>query len=381
MSMNIKSIQQWVEKNPFIAYPLIGIIVLGLVGLLVTPGQHPMNQTHVDMPQSNTPIGLGVGGVEEKAYITRLEKSSYEFEDRLKDMQKQYQAMKNIADDLKKKQDEMNKSSKERDRKIEANINDRFQMLQDKINIEHLPATMQPQADIQLAIADIKPIEPDNNGDSVYLPLGSFCKGTLLTGVYATADQNNPLPVLISLDEAFYGPNQTRIPLKGAFVLGKAYGDLVSERALIQIIAISSVLPSGITFENEQNLGYVTDAYGELGVRGQVIRNTGGQLAATFMSGFLSGGSQALADQEVTVRRNEFGDTAREVTGNPAKNAVFEGLAKSAGHLSDYYAKQTENMVPAIHISNGQQVYFIVQKGVTIDGLTRLNLSSRHISD
>jgi hypothetical protein len=232
---------------------------------------------------------------------------------------------------------------------------------------------------VELAIADISPMS--NQGDTVYLPLGSFCKGTLLTGVYAAADQNNPLPVLIVLDEAFYGPNKTRIPLKGAFVLGKAYGDLVSERALIQIVAISSVLPDDITFEKEQNLGYVTDAQGELGIRGQVIRNTGKQLAVSFMSGFMAGGSQALADEEVMTTVTDEGNPVKNVTGDATKHALFSGLAQSAGQLSDYYAKQSENLIPAIHVKNGQGVYFIVQKGVSIHGLPHLSMASNHYVD
>ena len=89
----------------------------------------------------------------------------------------------------------------------------------------------------------------------VYLPLGSFVKCTLLTGVYAPANESNPLPVLISVDEAFYGPNNTRIPLKGAFAIGKAVGDVVSKRAIIQIVSFSFVLPNGKVFEHEANLG------------------------------------------------------------------------------------------------------------------------------
>ena len=96
-----------------------------------------------------------------------------------------------------------------------------------------------------------------------------------MTGVYAPSQQSNPLPVLIRLKEAFSnGPNESRINLEGAFAVGKATGDLTSERALIQITTLSAVLPSGETFEHKGNLGYLTDITGQLGLKGIVVRNT-----------------------------------------------------------------------------------------------------------
>ncbi len=372
--MNFDKIKQWVQKNQIIAYPAIGVLAFILVSLLLTPSQDQKQKTSNPAKPNVEEIGLGVGGVDEKSDIARMKKDYFNLEDRLKEMEVFIKEMRNDQKAMKKQLSKV-------DDTFVAKIDSRIEELRQEINLNNSMQSSTTQEDLQLAIADIKPIEEKEDKDAVYLPLGSFCKGTLLTGVYAAADQNNPLPVLIALDEAFYGPNKSRIPLKGAFVMGNAYGDLVSERALIQIIAISSVLPDGVTFENEQHLGYVTDGFGELGIRGQVIYNTGRQLATTFMSGFLGGGAQALADQEVTTRQDEDGDTVKQVTGNGAKNAVFQGLAVSAGKMSDYYAKQMENLVPAIHVRNGQPVYFIVQKGVTIHGLSRLHLASSHISD
>ncbi len=362
--MDIEKIKECVNKYPLIAYPALALLALAVVSFILTTKQK--NYDHkTAYTASQKPNDMSLPGSKVQEKIRRLEDSDNDFEDKFKAMEKKLKSLEKSTKGLKK--DIISAMDASLSKKLD--------------HLSQIQAAVPTTDDTQLVSVDIQPIEDKDAGDSVYLPLGSFCKGTLLTGVYAAADQNNPLPVLISLDEAFYGPNQSRIPLKGAFVLGKAYGDLVSQRALIQIIAISSVLPNSVTFENEQNLGYVTDAFGELGIRGQLIRNTGGQLATTFMSGFLSGGSQALADQETSVRTTNDGDTIKTVTGNGGKQAIFQGLAQSAGKLSDYYAKQTEDLIPAIHIRNGQTIYFIVQKGVTINGLTRLNLASGRISD
>ena len=366
--MDLEKFKAFIKKYPFIAYAVLGFVFLGLWSVfMATPqNQKPLKPA---LNKNTKDIGFTINGVDQQAYVSRLEKNYYDFEDRVKAMEDQVKAVKTIGEDIKKQQKEMAKTVLKLDQNLMAKMEDRLNQFQNQAGLK--ADTGQDNSTFELAVADIKPLQKPESDNSVYLPLGSFCKGTLLTGVYAAADANNPLPVLIALDEAFYGPNQTRIPLKGAFVLGKAVGDLVSERALIQIVAISSVLPNGHTFEQQEDLGYVTDEAGELGIRGQIIRNTGKALALSFMGGFMAGGSQALADDEVTSSRNRFGGVTREVTGDPGKNAVFSGLAKSAGRMSEYYEKQAENLVPAVHVHNGVVVYFIVQKGVTIDGLPR----------
>jgi hypothetical protein len=150
---------------------------------------------------------------------------------------------------------------------------------------------------------------------------------------------------------------------------------------LIQIVAISTVLPDSHVFESEQDLGYVTDEFGELGIKGHVVYNTGRQLALSFMGGFVSGGAQAMADSQVTTHRTSQGDTSKEVTGNTGKNALFSGLAQSAGKLADFYGKQAQDLVPAVHIKNGAKIFFIVQKGVTINGLAKSNFNRSHYID
>ena len=368
--MKIQEFNESFKKKPII----VSIVVSGffiIIGYLIfLPTNHRgARSTETIKTNITKDIGISVGGADQQAYIERLEKNYYDFEDRVKNMEVQVKKIQSSADHLNNSQKDIAQTILKLDQDLGVKIQQQLDGFRGSLETKNqAPQEETPEKEMELSVADIAQI---NQGDWVYLPIGSFCMGTLLTGVYATADANNPLPVLISLDEAFYGPNKSRIPLKGTFLLGKAYGDLVSERALIQIVAISSVLPDGHAFENEQDLGYVTDEAGELGIKGRIIYNTSRQLALSFMGGFVSGGAQAMADSQMTTHRTLQGDTSRDVTGSPSKTALFSGLAQSAGKLSEYYQKQAEELVPAVHIKNGAKVFFIVQKGVTINGLAR----------
>ena len=301
--------------------------------------------------------------VDQKSYVAKIESQYYAVQEKNQGLEQKVSDLASQIDKLTKSQEDIATATASYDSKLTDVV---AKMLQkNQTQAEGGPNTENYKLEIT-KVADLN----TENKKAVYLPAGSFVRGTLLTGVYAPSQQSNPLPVLIRLKEAFYGPNNTRIPLEGAFAVGKATGDLTSERALIQITTLSAVLPSGQAFESKGNLGYLTDISGQLGLKGIVVRNTGSQLALSFMSGFLSGGSQALANQQTTSEVGVNGQITSTVTGSTAKNTLFSGVAASAGKLSQYYDKQLEEIIPAIKVDAGVDVYFITLEGVKINGLT-----------
>jgi DNA-binding transcriptional MerR regulator len=300
--------------------------------------------------------------VDRKAYIERLEAQYFSVAEK-------NQALSSRLDDVAQRLTEMsNAQSKvtetlaDLDRRVRAAA----------VTAVSIDGDKQPDVlrNYQLQVININPVKA-HDARTVYLPAGSFVHATLLTGVYAPAESGNPLPVLIRLKEAFYGPNDTRIPLEGAFAIGKAAGDLNSERALVQITSLSAVLPTGEAFEHKGNIGYLTDIFGQLGLKGVVVRNTGGQMAMSFMTGVMGGASQAMADSQTTVVSGDNGQVARNVTGSRAKNAAFQGMAQSAAQMSKYYEDQLEKIVPAVKVDAGVDVYFIVLEGVEVHGLKK----------
>lgn len=351
----LKSIQ---HKNPLIIYGVVLLIVV--VGSYIwSSDEHSLEKSKQQGTQLRIDDeGVKVGDTERLEVMKGLQKNYYDFEDRIKEMEEQIKGIKQADEQYKKEQ---------------LNISGTLSTIKEDLGKVSISSDISKESSYELKIAPVRGVI--NKKYDVYLPIGSFCKGTLLTGVYASVDVNSPLPVLITLDEAFYGPNNARIPLKGAFALGKAIGDINSQRALIQIIAISYVQPDGKVFEKEQEIGYVTDRHGELGIHGQLVHSTGKALALAFMGGFMAGGSSALADSEQTSVSGRFGNVERNVTGDAGKYAMFSGLSKSAAELSQYYDKQTQNIIPAVHVPSGTSINFVVQKGVMIDGLLRRDVN------
>jgi len=328
-------------------------------------------------------VGVLVGSVDTKTYVSHIEKQYYDIASRQDSSEARLGELEKNMANLRKNQSEISKIVMDLDKRVTTALSESMNpgKLGSQENQEaggegilgnSLSGITPLKPAMRLEMAKVNEIKEETNAVKkryVYLPLGSFVKGTLLTGVYAPVNVNNPLPVLISVDEAFYGPNDARIPLKGAFAIGKAVGDVVSKRAIIQIVGFSVVLPGGNTFEHEGNLGYLTDETGRLGIPGELIYNTGKQLSLTFLSGFLAGGAEALSQAQTTSVVGAYGQTSQNVTGNTGNYAMFSGLANSAQGMASYYQKQLEVMIPAIKIEAGTKVTLVIQKGVEIEGL------------
>ena len=381
------------RNNPKLAFVVISCIVIVLVFLLfagsketqkIQKGLGLVETKKIAGLAGDKDVGVLVGSVDTKSYVSRIEKQYYDISSKFDSFSERINSLEKNAQELRKNQSQISKIIVDLDKRVTDKLEQNTGLTKKNIErgqstgsieeTQNIPLSMSQPAgkiiNLEMAkVGEIKIEEKAPGKKYVYLPLGSFVKCTLLTGVYAPANENNPLPVLISVDEAFYGPNNTRIPLKGAFAIGKAIGDVVSKRAIIQIVSFSTVLPNGQVFEHEANLGYLADSDGRLGIQGELIYNTGKQLSLNFLSGFLAGGSEALSQAETSTVTGAYGQTSQNVSGNTGRYAMFSGLANSAQGMSSYYQKQLQAMIPAVKIEAGKKVVLVVQKGVQIEGL------------
>ena len=203
-------------------------------------------------------------------------------------------------------------------------------------------------------------------GRSLHVPAGSFGEATLLTGVFAPTT-GEAMPVLLKLDAALVGPQRTRIPIAGAFLVGKAQGEVNSRRAVVQLDTISVVRPDGTPFEARVN-GWVTDDDGIQGLRGRYVWRAEEILALSALTGALSGGADAMAERETTAQVTPLGGVQGTVTGDPVAFAGYRSLSESFGRLSDMVSERLDEVVPAIYVPNARRVTVAFISGVTLEG-------------
>lgn len=242
-------------------------------------------------------------------------------------------------------------------RQSERSIMDLLQGLKDR------PPEPERRAGRILAIDVETPKDADH---AVHIPAGSFGEATLLTGVYAPVT-GEPLPVLLRLDSLLVGPNRSRVPIRGAFLVGKAAGDANTSRAVVQISSVSCVLEDGRTVEKSAN-GYVVDADGIQGLAGQYVWNADQIAGLSVLSGAAQGASNALATAQTTTFAGPLG-VSREVTKDAAKFTGYNAASSAFAGIAKILEDRLKEFVPAVFVSNAsRQVTVVFIEGVTLEG-------------
>lgn len=203
-------------------------------------------------------------------------------------------------------------------------------------------------------------------GRSLHVPAGSFGEATLLTGVFAPTT-GEALPVLLRLDAALVGPQRTRVPLRGAFLVGKAQGEANSKRAVVQLDTLSAVRPDGQPAEARVN-GWAVDEDGVQGLRGHYVWRADEIVALSTLTGGLSGGAEAMSQKETTAQVTPLGGAQGTVTGDPLKFAGYRSVSSALGKLSEMVSARLDEIVPAIYVPNARRVTVAFITGVTLEG-------------
>jgi hypothetical protein len=206
-------------------------------------------------------------------------------------------------------------------------------------------------------------------GPWLHVPAGSFGEATLLSGVFAPVS-GEALPVLLRLDAALVGPQRSRVPIRDAFLVGKAQGDANSRRATVQLETLSLLRPDGSAFEAKVN-GWTVDEDGAQGLRGEYVWRADEIAVLASVTGAFSAGSEALAQGETTVQATPLGGFQGAVTGNPFKYAGHRALSSAFARLGEVVSQRLNEIVPAIHVTNGRRVTVAFIGGVTLEGYER----------
>jgi conjugal transfer pilus assembly protein TraB len=193
----------------------------------------------------------------------------------------------------------------------------------------------------------------------------------LLTGVDAPVG-GKPFPVLLALKEAFASPNSYQVPLKGCFALGKAEGNASSERADIQIVRMSCVLPDGKAFE-QGITGYLVGEDGKQGIPGKLVDKEGRKIAFAAVAGVGAGLARAFGQQQVTNVVTDSGAITSTVTGDALTFGLASGAQGAATEMQRYFQKQAERLFPVVEIDAGKNVTMVMLSGTKVPGLEAAN--------
>lgn len=215
----------------------------------------------------------------------------------------------------------------------------------------------------RLASFDAKP--------EVYLPTGTFVKGTLLSGLYAPTGVNarkDPFPVVMRVQDDAILPNLKKADVRECFLTLSGYGDMSSERALLRGDTLSCVANDNSIIETKFP-SYAVGEDGKAGISGRLITRNGKALRNAMLAGFASGMSDSFQTervQKLDISGSSSNTYTQAFSGETLNNGLFNGASEALDKLADYYMSMAEQTFPVIEVDAGREVTVTLTQGTTL---------------
>jgi len=222
---------------------------------------------------------------------------------------------------------------------------------------------------VSQAEGDAKSDAKKKDGMKIYLP-PSFMEGTLLSGMYAPANEGGkgePLPGLIRIKNLAILPNSVKADLKGCFVIVEGHGSLFDERAHIRLDTLSCLAKNGESVIDQKVKGYVVDEDGFVGLRGTVVSKMGAAVARSLFAGFVAGFGDAVAQSTTITSISPLGTTQTFNTDEAAKAGAGKGLSQAGHDLEKFLLDLGKQAIPAIEVGAMRPVTVVISEGVDLE--------------
>lgn len=314
----------------------------------------------------NTFDGSGQGSL-----LVNAQNREKEAREQLLSMQKDFNSLKDQMTDL------MNNN-----KSLQQNVSDLMEKLenQKKLTSSVQPSTQQgtgytpPRTEYSFTPApvqvgqidnqtfDYSQFEPKKKDTSFWVPTGTFSDAIIIEGADANASvrgESNLVPMQFKLKGKAHMPGNNKLgELENCFVTGAAYGDISSERAIVQAQRLSCII-NGKHIDQPVK-GHVA-FYGKNGIKGVPVMRNGKILGLAFTAGALGGLGQSASQVGQTV--TGIGATSTISGGDVARGAIGGGVGKAADKLADYYIERAEQYHPIIPIGAANRVEVVFIEG------------------
>ena len=233
------------------------------------------------------------------------------------------------------------------------------------------------EQDFDLGVEFDKPKSAKN-----YIPEGTYFTGHLLGGLAVSTGLNTPdenaTPVSIKLMGRFDAKGRlttnlsslNKTDLQHCRIMGSAYGDLSSERAIVRAEVLSCTDPVSELIYTTKIAGLIHGDDGMNGIKGKVIQTSGKHLKNAIVGSMISGfAGSAKGQDQMIITSFGAGATKKKGMGDMLQEKAFAGASNAAEKIADYYIKQAESMSPVLLVSGGTKVDIVFTKGVYLSAL------------
>lgn len=245
------------------------------------------------------------------------------------------------------------------------------------------PLHQEPALDIEDFGDDMEFDIPKSAKD--YVPEGTYFTGYLMGGIVVSTALNTPdenaTPLTIRLKGRGNLALENDTDISKCRIMGSAYGDLSSERAVIRLEKL--ICEKNGMYETSSIVGDVHGPDGFNGIKGEVIATSSKHIKNAFVGGILSGlGNSAKGQDAVNITTGGLVSAPKKGFKEVAHGGLLSGASNAGEKIADYYLRQAEAMSPVLTIPGGVRVNAHITKGFFMGEVgTHKRLASQRIKN
>lgn len=233
---------------------------------------------------------------------------------------------------------------------------------QERIN--SVPPHEEPNLDIEDFAEEVERDMPKSAKD--YVPEGTYFTGYLMGGIVVSTALNTPdenaTPLTIRLKGRGNLASQNDTDISKCRIMGSAYGDLSSERAVIRLEKL--ICEKNGMYETSSIVGDVHGPDGFNGIKGEVVATSSKHIKNAMIGGVLSGLGNSVKGQEaINITTDGMISTPKKGFKDMAREGVLTGVSNAGEKIADYYLRQAERLSPVLTIPGGVRVNAHITKG------------------
>lgn len=216
-----------------------------------------------------------------------------------------------------------------------------------------------------------------DTASNIQLPMG-ITVGITLTGMDAPTfqwGQQEPQPMLISIESPLITAGGKEIPLKNCMLLTSGYGAVSSEKAMLRAVSMNCRDAKGNLYAGNVE-GWVLGDDGKVGITGRLVSRQGSALAKAFWADVLSLGGSALRASATSTQISALGTVeTTEKTSDIWKSAAGQAVERTTNRIAQFFIKIAEQIYPVIEVQPGRKVTILIKHG-SLSKVTRDNFAT-----
>ena len=215
------------------------------------------------------------------------------------------------------------------------------------------------------------------NYDIINLTSGSFMPGHLLTGVITSTGNNQPVPMLVRINNLAQLPNEIKEDLKGCFVVASGTAALDQERILTRLVSLSCVTRDGIAIIDEEVKGWVADQDSRPGLLAKPIAKFGAHLARSALAGFIGGLGAAVNESTYIRSRDALGGESARFKDTEIdtifKAGIGKGIENVTSDLEKFYMDLAKSTLPVLEVGPTKNITVVLKEEAKLHIKARKN--------